>query len=371
MMQTTFALSEIAESFASAAIDPSRWNEALESAARATGSFGALMFPVHPTQGGLPTVPTTDSMRRITEAYIADGWIHRDERYRGVPTMLRNGVASEFDFISPEAIARNAYYQEFLAPRKMQWFAAVKVGDHDHVWALSLNRSIEQGPFIPEELARLAALSRRIAGVVALSRAFGFARVEAALQAFEISGSAVAMIGSSGEVVKLNSSAERLLGDDLKIIRGRIVCGDREATAALDRALHGLIWSRQSDALHPPIVLPRRIGRPIIAYPSRLNGIAADGFTHCQGLIAFIDLEERLGGAPGDIAAAFGLTPAEARLAHRLAGDDSIEAAAHGLGVARETARNQLKSVFQKTDTHRQSHLVSLLARFPRRRVEK
>jgi DNA-binding CsgD family transcriptional regulator len=41
------------------------------------------------------------------------------------------------------------------------------------------------------------------------------------------------------------------------------------------------------------------------------------------------------------------------------------------LGVARETARNQLKSVFQKTDTHRQSHLVSLLARFPRRRVEK
>jgi DNA-binding CsgD family transcriptional regulator len=239
------------------------------------------------------------------------------------------------------------------------------------MWVLSLQRSVQQGPYTPNELARLAAFSRSIAGVVTLSRAFGFARVEAALQAFEISGSAVAMIGRSGEVVKLNLSAERLLGDDLKIIRGRIVCADREATATLDRALHGLIWSRQSDALHPPVVLPRKIGRPIIAYPSRLNGIAADGFTHCQGLIAFVDLEERLGGAPSDLAAAFGLTPAEARLAHRLAGGDSIEAAAHGLGVARETARNQLKSVFHKTDTHRQSHLASLLARFPRRRVEK
>ena len=35
--------------------------------------------------------------------------------------------------------------------------------------------------------------------------------------------------------------------------------------------------------------------------------------------------------------------------------------AARELTITRETARNQLKSVFAKTDTHRQSELVALL----------
>jgi hypothetical protein len=35
--------------------------------------------------------------------------------------------------------------------------------------------------------------------------------------------------------------------------------------------------------------------------------------------------------------------------------------AARELKISRETARNQLKSVFAKTDTHRQSELVALI----------
>jgi DNA-binding CsgD family transcriptional regulator len=35
--------------------------------------------------------------------------------------------------------------------------------------------------------------------------------------------------------------------------------------------------------------------------------------------------------------------------------------AARELKIARETARNQLKAVFAKTNTHRQSELVALL----------
>jgi DNA-binding CsgD family transcriptional regulator len=35
--------------------------------------------------------------------------------------------------------------------------------------------------------------------------------------------------------------------------------------------------------------------------------------------------------------------------------------AAQELNISRETARNQLKSIFAKTDTHRQCALVALL----------
>jgi len=64
---------------------------------------------------------------------------------------------------------------------------------------------------------------------------------------------------------------------------------------------------------------------------------------------------------PGLIAQAFGLTPAEARLVALLAGGVSVTDAADRLGIVRETARNQLKSVFAKTGTHRQPELVSLV----------
>lgn len=66
---------------------------------------------------------------------------------------------------------------------------------------------------------------------------------------------------------------------------------------------------------------------------------------------------------PDTLRGAFGLTPAEARLAARLAGGDTLEHAADALNVTKETARSQLKQVFAKTETHRQSELVALLAR--------
>jgi DNA-binding CsgD family transcriptional regulator len=72
-----------------------------------------------------------------------------------------------------------------------------------------------------------------------------------------------------------------------------------------------------------------------------------------------------LGPKPGPTAAllakTFRLTPAEAKLAGVIARGASPEIAAAELKISRETARNHLKSVFAKTDTHRQSELVALL----------
>ncbi len=41
----------------------------------------------------------------------------------------------------------------------------------------------------------------------------------------------------------------------------------------------------------------------------------------------------------------------------------SPEQAGEELGIARETARNQLKAIFAKTATHRQGELIALLSR--------
>ena len=161
------------------------------------------------------------------------------------------------------------------------------------------------------------------------------------LEAFEASGSPAVVVDRLGDAVKNNASAERLLGPDLQIVKRRIVSMSRDATAALDRALHALIWASEGGALHPPVVLPRRQGRPILAYPTRLPAIARGAFSPGRACVLFVDLDARPK-APGEhLIKAFGLTPAEARLAARLIGEDSLETAAATLGVSVETARNE------------------------------
>jgi hypothetical protein len=61
----------------------------MEVVARETGGFGAALFPI---RGRLPELPKSEQMAAPFEAYVRDGWVHRDERYRGTPLMMRRGV---------------------------------------------------------------------------------------------------------------------------------------------------------------------------------------------------------------------------------------------------------------------------------------
>jgi DNA-binding CsgD family transcriptional regulator len=57
----------------------------------------------------------------------------------------------------------------------------------------------------------------------------------------------------------------------------------------------------------------------------------------------------------------FGLTRGEARVVRRLAEGRSIKRIAEELRVSPETARTHAKRAMQKTNTHRQAELVSLV----------
>ena len=65
---------------------------------------------------------------------------------------------------------------------------------------------------------------------------------------------------------------------------------------------------------------------------------------------------------PADaIQAAFGLSPAEARLASALVAGGSLGDYAAGTGVSRNTVRNQLAAVFDQMGTRRRTELVATI----------
>jgi len=354
-------LVNITHAFSAAATNPSLWEGAMDVAAQATRSTGAALLPV---KGHLPSVPISQSVGELFASYFRDGWYRTDPRHAGIPALIRRGAMSDFDVGPPEEFVRTPIYQELCAPLGLRWVAGVKVAAGDDLWCLAIQRSADQGPFGPEDIRRLSVISRSLSAAAATARAFGFARAEAALDAFEMSGSAVVLFDRCGEVFRLNRAAQSLLGHDLKIVRNRLVSRDQVATATLDRALHALLWRPDGGSLQPPVNLRREEGFPILAYVSRLSGIAADCFAPCQVVAVLVDLEARVGLVERDLISIFNLTPAEARLANRLSGGDSIEEIAADLGVTYETSRKQLKSIFQKTNTHRQAQLVALLAQF-------
>jgi DNA-binding CsgD family transcriptional regulator/PAS domain-containing protein len=356
----TWHLHTIERSFADAAIEPALWGKAMDVIAFETGSVGTILFPMR--GGTLPNTPSSESLLRSFEAYFRDGWHARDERFKVLDQMVRHGVANDFSFTNPGEMKRHPYYQEFLLPHGLQHFAGVKMAAGDDMWCVSIQRSIQQGSFSPNEMRKLAALSQKFAGAAALARAIGISTANAAVEAIELSNSAVALLNRSGEILRLNRAAESLLGSDLRVLKRRLVSYDQSATIALDRALHALLWAKTNAALMPPAALPRRAKRPILAYLIKLATVSASIFADCQAILVLVDLEQRPRPPQEALRASFALSPAESRIAVQIGAGESLVSIADELGISKETARRQLASVFQKTGVNRQAELVSLLA---------
>jgi DNA-binding CsgD family transcriptional regulator/PAS domain-containing protein len=350
----------IEKAFAGAALDPSEWVKALDVVASATESHGALLIPV--AGSALPNIPFTESMSRSFDSYFRDGWYLRDERKNGLDKLMHRGVFDDLDLSSADRIKRHPYYQEFLAPHDLRWFAGVRVASENDVWVLSIQRTISQGPFSDSEKRELALLSSRLSACAALARALGAATAAGALQAFEVSGKAVVLINRHGEVFRANKSAEHLLGSDIRIEKRRLVTNDPSATAALNRSIHDLMRQRVSGGLSQSVSLPRYGKRPILAYPVKLEGSAANALADCQALVILIDLEQQPHLPETILRTTFQMTAAEARLARRLAAGESLDFATEQIGIAKATGRNQLKSIFVKAGVNRQSELVAVLA---------
>jgi DNA-binding CsgD family transcriptional regulator len=65
----------------------------------------------------------------------------------------------------------------------------------------------------------------------------------------------------------------------------------------------------------------------------------------------------------------FGLTQAEARLAHALVQGSTVDEYAEAQGLAMPTVRSQVRAVLDKTRTARQQDLVRLLSAIPSARA--
>jgi DNA-binding CsgD family transcriptional regulator len=115
------------------------------------------------------------------------------------------------------------------------------------------------------------------------------------------------------------------------------------------------------------LALDRNPGTPVFLDSRKPKSILGQRFAdgNALSIVVLVDLRQRPEPHASTLQRCFALTPCEARLASALASGLRLRDIAERYGVEVGTIRAQLKTVFLKTGTQRQSELVSLLARLP------
>ena len=176
---------------------------------------------------------------------------------------------------------------------------------------------------------------------------------------------AAVLLNEKGEAVSYNSRARRLFGKGVRISGTRIVAMERASADLLAELIRtgvsGILTSNR--VLLPPVVIRDSDAKPLVAQILHASGACGPDGEAATAILLLTALD-----APPEIPESrlmllFGFTPAEARLAARLAGGGALQDIADALEISLWTARNQLKSLFSKTETNRQTELVALLWR--------
>ncbi len=211
-----------------------------------------------------------------------------------------------------------------------------------------------------EEGRILATFSRRLIEIAALSRSS--LKDANAGDALHVLRQPAMLIDVGGFVVQSNAALEAILDSDIRVMDRRLYIRDLDARNNLQRFIEQLKRT-PSNGLPAvePIVVPRRDQLPIILRIWPVERPARWPSPDVRALLTLTALGPRPGPPAAILAKAFRLTPSEAKLASIIARGAAPETAARELNVSRETVRNQLKSVFAKTGTHRQGELVALL----------
>jgi len=337
-----------------------RCREAVASDSDWTDGLGQLAWVMQAdgcsfvNRGGPETralLPASPRYAEFVKDFVAEGWAKDDLRARrGWPRLDRSGaVLLEHDLTSAEERETMPVYRDLYARHDLYWWASVAFSVRKDIWALSFLRSQAGGPFTTGDAGNLQRLAPLLSGLADLRLASAQARARDAVQLLEKIVGAALVVSEDGEIVSASARALDLLrGENLLTSQG-------ELTPSLCASLR--------DARDAMVVIHRAHGRPILVEIVSESLEANTEFVGRNRLLSLRDLGRDVDVNPALLRSIFGLTRAEAVVGMHLARGQTLRSTAEALGISVETARNHLRTIFAKTETHRQPDLVSLMLR--------
>jgi DNA-binding CsgD family transcriptional regulator len=360
----------------SAAQNATSWPSALEALGSATGSDAAslLYHNLQSHEGGVDVAVRVNPEARAEY----DAHYHRLDPWGNspkTPMMVGPGAILDGDQLVPRAeLHRTEYYNDFAKAHDLtRVLAGTIIVDGPVVSVVSLIRGERSGPHGSDERRILEAVMPHLCRAMQMHGLLAPANAgdlySAAMETLDRLSTGVVLVTADARALFVNRAAERMLRrrDGLTVDRGSLVAMTAHEREALRFLVRRAARQEASDALHAggALSISRPSGRrPYYVLVSPLNRGYAPGGSLLPAVGIFVtDPEERLGSSAELLMRLFHLTEAEARLAALVGTGTLLGEAADAIGIPRDAARMQLKSIFVKTGTCRQGELVRLISR--------
>jgi DNA-binding CsgD family transcriptional regulator/PAS domain-containing protein len=312
------------------------------------------------------------AMRTAYETYYGP----RSLTWRNATAALPVGqVFADHQYHDYRAYLRSEVYNDYFRPLGGDHLLTTKLlqvpGRRADAF-VSLRRSARDGRFQPAEMRWLARVAPHLTQVLRVQALLAARQAAQATSGalLDLLPNGVFLVDREARVLEMNRAAHALLtaADGLLLQQGRLAAASTADTRRLRRLVAQADDQQRGMDDAPGLALARPSGRRgyqvlVATLPAAAAEDRFDVALRRPAVAVFVD-DPAVRPAPPlqALQRLYQLTPAEARLAAKLATGISLQQAADEIGIAKETARGYLKRIFGKTATSRQGELVRLLA---------
>ena len=237
---------------------------------------------------------------------------------------------------------------------------------------LTCVRHRDTGITTAREIRRMRLVMPHFRRSLLISRTIDLHKLKTAAfgEAIDRLAAGVFLVTPSGNLVHANANGEAMVaaGEPLQVTRGTLSATDERAQRALSNAFAATVAGDAGIGGNGIAVpLAGMNGKRYVAHvlPLGSGQRREAGAYHSAAAALFvreatIDLDAAIGAA----AQLYGLTPAEVRVVRAVIEVGGIPAVAALLGTSRSTVKSQIEAIFKKTGTRRQAELVRLISGF-------
>lgn len=341
-----------------AAFIPDKWYGVLDGLASIAGAHGTALF--NPTSVRTHAV-ISPALADMTQKMLVEGWADRNTRAEKLLTIEHDGFIDEADYFSEEDTRTQPIFTEVIKPLGYGFGAHtfIRAPSGDAI-IVAIEKKAVTGPVTRGAIATLDTLRPHLARPALMSSRLEFERINAAVEALQMTGLPAAVLRHDGRVLAANRLLEGF-SPQVTIIANDVVRFDHgPANQLLADSLKlarrgGILTSRS-------FPLPRtEVAPPAVVHLVPLRGNARDIFLGASHFVVVTPIDRSRVPNAETIQGLFDLTPAEARVARSLGAGNDVVATAQQLGVSPETVRSHVKAILSKSGMTRQTDFVAAI----------